>query len=576
MDRQSLDRHSLDVLDFPRVRELLAGYCATVPGRELALALEPDTDASRVNLELDRLEEVIAVEEQPALGGVKDIRALLAQARAGSVLTARELLAVRSTGVALRECREFFQRHGARLSAMAGLTGGLGAWPELEAEVGWAIDDSGEIRDAATPELQKIRRELRRRRNDLVGKLEAIIQAGPEWFEGPVAVRGDRFVLPLRQEERSRVAGVVHGASGTGHTLFVEPLQTVAEQNEVQELRDAEAEEQARILRRLTGLVAGSEAGLSAALAAVAAVDLVLAKRRFSGRFGCTRPGISTDGGLELARARHPLLLCRGIDAVPLDFRLPDSTGVVLVSGPNAGGKTVVLKTVGLLSLMAMSGMFVPAGEGTRLPLFERVLADIGDEQSLDRDLSSFTAHLLRLKEFVEQAGSRTLVIIDEIGASTAPEEGAALAMAVLEALRKAGSTCLATTHFGALKLFVQDEPGMTNAAMEFRDGPTYRLLLGTPGESSALDIAERAGLPGWLLARARARLGADWLDLSDKVKALGRELERAERERRQAEAAQQEAGRLRHDYEARLAEFTGWRSAEKTRVSQAGERLVR
>ncbi|MEI7903772.1 MAG: hypothetical protein WCK89_26330, partial [bacterium] len=343
--------------------------------------------------------------------------------------------------------------------------------PGLEREIDDAIDEAGAVRDSATPELAGIRRRLRNMRNALVKRLERMAADNPAWFGGAATVKGGRFVLPLLLEHRTGVPGVIHGSSGSGSTLFVEPLATVSDGNELQELQDAEAEEVARILRALSRLVAEHVPELSMAMDAAGMLDLLVAKRRFAVRFDCRRPEPAEGGILELAKARHPLLLHRKVSVVPLDIRFPDTALVVLISGPNAGGKTVVLKTLGLLALMFNAGMYVPAASGTRLPVFKQVFADIGDEQSLDSDLSSFTAHVGRLKEILDRADAESLVLIDEIGSSTAPEEGAALAVAVLEALRDRGVKSVVTTHFGALKMFAQDEPGMANAAMEWGMG---------------------------------------------------------------------------------------------------------
>lgn len=557
------------------MREILASYCATALGRELALGMAMLPDPAAVEQELDRLEELQAVEEEPPLSGIDDVRGLLRQAQAGAVLTGPELVRLGRCCETLRAAGEFFRRHASRTPTLAAMVGLLGSWPEIEQEVGWALDESGAVRDAATPELQRIRQDLRRRRSSLLGLLEGMVAAEPGMFEGPVAVRSDRFVLPVRQEHKGRVPGVVHAVSGTGQTVFVEPLQTIAEQNEVQELRDAETQEQARVLRHLSSLVAASAAELGEALTAAARLDLLTAKCRFGRRCGATRPRIS-DGGLVMVAARHPLLLTRGIEVVPLDLEIGTEERVLLVSGPNAGGKTVVLKTVGLLALMLKAGMFLPAASGTRLPFFSEVFADIGDEQSLDANLSSFTAHLARLKEFVERADRCSLVLIDEIGASTAPEEGAALAIGVLQTLCANGALTVATTHFGALKAFVQDEPGMSNAGMEFRNGPTYRLVPGTAGESSAFDIAERAGLPREVLERARARMDRKWLDRGEKLRALNAELEQAREARREAGREREEAARLAQEYEARLSEFRRWQADERSKFVREQTRLLR
>jgi DNA mismatch repair protein MutS2 len=571
-----LDSHSLEVLDFPKVREVLAGLCQTEVGRERALALFPVTSRDRVGVELDRLSELAGLPDEPALSDIKDLRPLAAHLRAQGLLTAEELLRVRVACTAVRKCREFFDKRQDKLHTVRPLVQGLVPQPHLEKAIDRAIDEAGEVRDSATSELADIRRRLRRLRDALVEKLEGMAAERPEWFGGAVAVRGGRFVLPLLAEHRGRIQGVIHGTSGTGHTLFVEPLQMVGEGNELAELRDAETEEVARVLRDLSHQVAVHEPELSSTVEAAGAIDLLNAKRRFAARFDCVRPGISDDGTAEIRKGRHPVLLHRRVKVVPLDFRFPDDAHVVIISGPNAGGKTVVLKTLGLFSLMLGAGMFLPAGDGTRLPVFSRVFADIGDEQSLETDLSSFTAHVGRLKEVLDQADSGSLVLVDEIGASTSPEEGAVIAVAVLEELRDRKVKAVATTHFGALKMFAQDEPGMANAAMEYRGGPTYRLKMGFPGESSALDIAACAGLPRRVLGRARERIGREWLDLGAKLRALDEELRRAQAARASAELEQQTAARLRLDYDARLAQVREEERQSRERLRDQEEKLLR
>jgi DNA mismatch repair protein MutS2 len=374
----------------------------------------------------------------------------------------------------------------------------------------------------------------------------------------------------------------------------------VSDGNELQELQDAEAEEVARILRAPSRLVAGHVPDLTSAMAAAGALDTLVAKRRFAARFDCRRPEPAAAGALELVRARHPLLLHRKVNVVPLDMRFPDTALVVLISGPNAGGKTVVLKTVGLLALMFNAGMYLPAGSGTRMPVFRQVFADIGDEQSLDSDLSSFTAHVGRLKEILDRADADSLVLIDEIGSSTAPEEGAALAVAVLEALRDRGVKSVVTTHFGALKMFAQDEPGMANAAMEWgqgqdsrsqiaecrmqnaevadghKAGPTYRLKMGFPGESSAFEIAAGAGMPAKVIERARTRIGREWLDMGAKLRSLDEELHKAHVARSAAELEQQQAARLRQEYDGKLREARAEAKAGVARLRAEEDRFLR
>ncbi len=575
MNNRPSESATLDALDFPRIKEMVVNFCTTELGKEKAQKLVPNLPEAIVTQELATLEELLTLEREPVLTGIIDIRPLIAQAKAGRMLNAEELLKVLSCCIGLRECSEFFQQKKP-LPRIADLVSGITSFPILEEEIKKTIDESGAIRDTASTKLSEIRAEIRKRRNQLVARLERMIEANPDWYQGVVMIRRERFVLPVKFEEKNHVPGVVHAFSDSEQTVFIEPLETILEQNQLQELRDAESEEIRRLLKELSMMVASFEKELNRALEKVGTLDFLLAKRRFAIKFNCSKPTIAKDRRMDVVAARHPLLILHKSVVVPLNFRLPDDVQVVVVSGPNAGGKTVVLKTLGLCSLLLKCGMFVPAGEGTRLPFFKRVFADIGDEQSLDTDTSSFAAHLRRLKEILLEADEQDLVLIDEIGAATAPEEGVALAMAVLEELRDRRVYTVATTHFNNLKVFVQDQPAMANAAMEFLNAPTYRLIMGVSGESSAFEIAASLGFPPRVLERAKLRIGKDWFDLKSKLQALHEELKKAQEMRKEAEVAQRRAGELANEYEIRLAEFKKWQSLEKARFKQEQEQFFK
>jgi len=570
-----LDKETLKALDFFRIQEILVSLCASELGRERARLLEPVLSKSEIETEFDRLTELMGLDGEPPLSGASDIRGLLQQVEAGGMLTPIELWQVRQVCERLDLCKQFFRHHRERISVLKSIGEEMVVLEQLKTAIDRAIDESGAIKDSASSRLNEVRMELRERRNQLIERLERMTEESPDRFEGPVTIRRERFVLPVKLEAKNQVPGVVHSLSGSGQTVFIEPLESIDEQNRLQELRDAEIEEIDRIRRELSAMVCYYRQELDSGLRAMGELDLLVAKCRFAKRFGCFRPVID-DNRVEIVRAIHPLLVLHKTDVVPLDFRLQDQTKIVLVSGPNAGGKTVVLKTIGVCSLLLKCGMFVPAADGTRLPLFARVYAAIGDEQSLEADMSSFTSHLSRLKEILRSADADSLVLIDEIGAATAPEEGSALAIAVLEELRNRGVCTVATTHFNSLKVFVQDEARMANAGMEFRDGPTYRLIMGMPGESSAFEIAERSGLPQGIIRRARERIGKEWVDFKAKLQMLNEQLRQAEKERQEAEKHKARTDEILQAYEKRLREFDEWQTRERSRFLTEQERMLK
>ncbi|MFO7675420.1 MAG: Smr/MutS family protein [bacterium] len=566
---------SWQVVDFPRAREMLVANCRTPMGVELASQMRPFATRPEAEGELDRLAEVVALESVPELGPGADARPLIERSRTGGVLTGGELLAVGRSAEALAACRRFLDGYRSALPLLSPELEAIGAEDDLAAEIALALDESGEVVDSASDALARVRRELRGLRARVVGRLEEMLAEHPDWYGERPTVRHDRLVVPVRLEHRDRVAGVVHESSGTGRTLFVEPMPTVGDQNRAEELRGREAEEVARVLRRLSELVAGRADPLGLGLAALGRLDFLLAKRRFVEEFDCARPAL-TERRVRVRSGRHPILLRRRVRVVPLDLDLSDDAGVLLISGPNAGGKTVVLKTLGLFCLLAASGVFVPAARGTELPFYRQVFADIGDDQSLDADLSSFTAHVGKLKLLLEEADAGSLVLLDEVGAATSPEEGAALAIAVLETLHERGVRVIATSHLWALKLFVQDHPQMVNAAMGMADSaPTYRLTIGLPGESSALEVAAAAGLPEELLGRARVRVGQDWVDLAGRLRELERELEAVRCARAEVERQLAITIRTRAEYETKLAALQAEAGRERERSVVRQRRML-
>ena len=564
------DAGTLRALEFSAIVEQLATLTSFEPSRELAFGTLPQADAIHVGLlqdQTDEADQLLAEQAQATIGGVRDIRGAIERASRGGRLTAAELLDIGETLVAT-------ERFAARLKAwraphLSGVRDELDPAPDLAQRIGRSIDDSGELLDSASAELGAIRKRLRtaqdRVRERLNSMLRSTAMAGIIG-EAIVTVRAGRYVIPIRAEAKGRVKGIVHDQSASGATLFVEPLTVVELNNAWTEATLAESREEERILDELSAAVEGRADELRASLAALARADVWMARARLGSGMDAVRPSIAEDAA-ELLSARHPLL---GEGAVPIDLRVGDRFGyrALVVTGPNTGGKTVSLKTLGLLALMHQAGLRVPAANGARLPVFRRLMADIGDEQSIAQSLSTFSSHLRNVVRFVGDAGPATLVLLDEVGAGTDPAEGSALAMAIVARLLDAGAMVAATTHYAELKTFATEHPGVTNAAMEFDVTtlrPTYRLTIGLPGKSQAFAIAERLGLPSEILADARERISADHASMEETLAAIARAQEAQARALESAEVERASAA------EERERARTGVARARK----EAGELLA-
>ena len=565
------DPGTLRALEFAAIIERLAELTAFAPSRELAEESLPVADARHVGQLQDQTDEAARLLDQQAqasIGGARDLRATIERARRGGRLTAQELLDVAETARAAG----LFQ---ARLEAWEGphlteVGAALDAAPELRERIERSVDESGELLDTASSQLAAIRKRLRTAQDRVRERLNAMLRSADlagVIGEAIVTVRSGRYVIPIRADAKGRLKGIVHDQSASGATLFVEPLSVVELNNTWTQATLDAAREEERILDELSRAVEARAERLSDSLRALARADLWMARARLGMQMDAVRPGVAADA-VELLSARHPLL---GPDAVPIDLRLGERFGyrALVVTGPNTGGKTVSLKTLGLLALMHQAGLRVPAADGARLPVFSRVMADIGDEQSIAQSLSTFSSHLRNVVRFVGAAAPGTLVLLDEIGAGTDPTEGSALAMAVVERLLSDGAMVAATTHYAELKLFAQEHPAVTNASVAFDVKtlrPTYRLEIGLPGKSQAFAIAERLGLPDPILADARSRLAAEHLsmeqalaDIAASQEARRAELERARAERAAAsherERAQSGVGRARREASEMLTE---------------------
>ena len=560
-----MNRHALEVVQFPEALDVVAGYAGSELGAAAVRALRPADGPAWINDELQRVDQMLALRQRADdwhLGPIPDLTApFRLLALTGSTLTAPVL---RDVGTLLRSSRLTHAALRARardLPLLLQIGARLLSAERIEEALHAAIGDDGEVRDGASRALAHIRRELRSGRSRIVERLERYVAGLPERFQVPdasVSVREGRYVIPIRREGRAEVGGIVHDESATGSTLFVEPPLALELMNQLRELELAEAREVQRILRELTDELRPHQAELQQALAALVELDSLFARAGYARHADGRRPQVLGRGAraYRVVNGRHPLLLASGEGAVvPFDLALDDAERTLLVSGPNTGGKTVLLKAVGLLSALTQAGVIPPVGEGTRLPVFADMFADIGDEQSIAASLSTFSAHLRNLREVVDHASAEALVLIDEIGSGTDPVEGSALADAVLRELTRRGALTVATTHLGQLKLLASEEPGVVNASLQFDAAalqPTYRLLKGIPGRSYGLAIARRLGFPEPLLARAEASISGVERDASQ---LLG-ELENKDRELAAAvsaaESARREAESLRSELRAR------------------------
>jgi DNA mismatch repair protein MutS2 len=542
------DDGTLRALEFAAIVEQLAGLTAFPPSRELAEATLPLADAAHVGLLHDQTDEatrLLEEQSQATIGGARDVRGALERARRGGRLSPADLLEIAET---LRATGLFAARLGDwRGTHLATVRADLDDAPQLRERIERTVDEAGEILDSASTALAAIRKRLRtaqdRVRERLNTMLRSSVLAGVIG-EAIVTMRAGRYVIPIRAEAKGKLKGIVHDQSASGATLFVEPL-TVVELNNTwtQASLDAAREEE-RILDEISREIEGRAEALLASLQALARADLWMARARLGLALDAVR-AMPADDAAELLSARHPLL---GPGAVPIDLRIGESFGyrALIVTGPNTGGKTVSLKTLGLLALMQQAGMRIPAAEGARLPVYCRVMADIGDEQSIAQSLSTFSSHLRNVVRFIAAGGPGALVLLDEIGAGTDPTEGSVLAMAIVERLLEDGATVAATTHYAELKAFAQEHELVTNASVAFDVKslrPTYRLEIGLPGKSQAFAIAERLGLPAEVLADARSRLAAEHVTMEKTLAAIGRAEEARSTELEQAQAERRAAG---------------------------------
>ncbi|MHB9026883.1 MAG: endonuclease MutS2 [Armatimonadota bacterium] len=549
---------TLRLLEYDRVREMLRGHAASSLGKELIERMRPAQDALVVRARLQETGEARRALEQlgaAPLGGLHDVRDALKRAEKQGTLNPAELLDVAETAAGCRRLRRYLLRGDGDYPLLRQQGELLGEFTALEQAIDRAISPQGEVLDTASPELERLRRRVRKLHDDIQGALQRTISVPATLSllqETLITQRNGRFCVPVRAEERSAFKGIVHDVSASGQTVFMEPLAVVELGNDLREAQRHEETEVQRVLAALTTVVGKTAEKMLTGMDAAARLDLIFARAQFANALNASAPEMNAEGIIDLRQARHPLL---GETAVPIDVLLgEDGYTTLLITGPNTGGKTVTLKTVGLLTLMAQSGMHIPALPGSRLAITPQIFADIGDEQSIAQSLSTFSGHMTQIVRIIKEAKPRALVLLDEIGAGTDPSEGAALGKAILLELRARECRTIATTHYGDLKVFAQSTEGFLNASVEFDVEslqPTYRLITGLPGSSNALAISQRLGLPKALINQAKELMG-------ESPRALENVLKQAEGVRRALDRERSAAAHARREAEATAASLHG------------------
>jgi DNA mismatch repair protein MutS2 len=580
---------SLEMLEFPRVKQILAGYTAFAVSREMAEALAPSTNAAQISKWLKESAEarhLLSLEPDLSVGGIFDIREPVVLAARGKVLELLSLLDIQRTLTAIRFLHNKLGHLAGEAPLLAEFNRKIETLPQLEKTIGRCISPAAELLDTASERLEEIRRLIKEKRAQISSRLDTLIKS-PEtekYLQEPlITEREGRYVIPVKVELRREMKGIVHDISNTGATAFVEPMVIVDLGNELRELVIEEQHEVERILGELSAAVGAEEVTISLDLKLVAEIDFTLAKARYAERFRAVEPnlcGVKGEGDsasaervFRLINARHPLL--KGTP-VPLTIEIGKDFNGLVITGPNTGGKTVALKTIGLLALMAQAGLPIPAAEASCLPIFDSIFADVGDEQSIETTLSTFSWHMGNIVRILKDSTDKSLVLLDELGTATDPGEGAALAQSILLKFIRCGTMVVATSHFNELKAFAHSTPGLQNASLDFDSvtaTPTYHLTVGIPGGSNAMAIAAQLGLPEEVIDGARERLSQGALEIEDLLRDLAADKQKLEALRSAAQKEKEEAENIRRQLQQEQQQF---KEHEQNLLRETRSRLIR
>jgi DNA mismatch repair protein MutS2 len=577
-----MEQDSFKVLEYKKILERLQNKAGSILGKELAGGLQPSNDPEEVRERLRETAEAVMVSSManPPLGGIRDIRELMKKIGIGGVIEPSEIMDVLTTMYAMRAVKRFFKELELDAPILKNWARSLEILGELERNLENTVDEHGNLRDDASVELKRIRREVKSSQARIKDHLSNILHSAEyqKYFqEAIVTMRGDRYVVPIKQEYRQYFPGIVHDQSASGSTVFVEPMAVVNLNNDIKQLVAAEKHEVERILRDISNQLRRKDDILMENCDILAFIDFTFAKAGLAREMKAVEPILSEEGTTSLLSARHPLIDSDKV--VPIDINIGGDYNMLLVTGPNTGGKTVSMKTLGLLVLMAQAGLFLPVENGSSIRVYNNVYADIGDEQSIEQSLSTFSAHMTHLVEILGKVEPDDLLLLDELGAGTDPEEGAALAMAILEQLLNIKAAVMATTHYSELKTFAFSRQGIENACVEFDVNtlrPTYRLLTGIPGASNAFAISRRLGLSEALVIRAKQLIQADHAQFEQVINQLEKEKMMYEQMNADIEAKLQRAQKMEAKAEAMRTELSQRKADIIRRAKDEGSALVR
>lgn len=577
-----MEKRVLKTLEYDKILAMLKERASCCVSRELVDTMEPSGDFDTVERELKLTAEAETLFYKTGRSPVDDfpdMRHCLERMHAALFLSTGELLGIASCLKAARIAKDILAKEVGEESYLYNLAGLLITHRSAEEEINRCIINEDEIFDGASPALARIRRAMRLANEKVREKLNSMIRstAYQKYLQEPIiTIRNGRFVIPVKQEYRQQVPGLIHDQSGSGATLFIEPSAVVELGNEYKKLLAEEADEIERILTELTAMLAPYADEIREDLNIMGQIDLVFAKAKLSRELNAVMPRLNRNNYVRIVRGRHPLIPADRV--VPIDIWIGRDYRSLIITGPNTGGKTVTLKIVGLFALMVQSGIFVPANEGSEFPVFEHIYADIGDEQSIEQSLSTFSSHMKNIVGILDKADENSLVLLDELGAGTDPIEGAALAMSILEELNNRRCTCVSTTHYSEIKAFAMTHEGMENASMEFdidRLCPTYRLYIGIPGKSNAFEISSRLGLPNSIIDKAKGFLKGEDVRFEDIISSAQSQHRIAEEERKMAEEARAELEKLRADAERERRKLDEDRNRLQAKAKEDAKRIV-